>query len=470
MRLPYGIRVVMVIVFSMGLYGNAFSAGAGQQATVSIDEAVRIALANNQDYAIAKLKRAEAKEKVRGAWGQLMPALESEASAARQYAENGFLSLSDGQYDIKFVQLRFGINPGIFYNTLESSRRAYTAAEEDQRRVKAEVEFTVIQGYFSVLLAGEMAALRRESLDLLKSNLRDVENLYRTGSVPKFELLQAQVQYKSQEPLVLEAESNYRIALDTFNFTLGVDTVSYIPDTAVLNTVAFDAPGGDMQANAERIARIALKNRPEILQLERKREMLENSKHANSAYYIWPTFSVGGYYGMTKYMPNQIDVGLPAGPMTPDFSQISGNDSWQTTWQVRVAATYRWGSLIPADPVRAAERADEQRIREAAEELSKLRRLVAISIRADYSRFVTAALTIKSRRENVATAEEGLRIARESYRAGVIKNSELLSAEVALTNSRTAYINAIHSYYVSRAGLKKDAGVDDIRSIMEDGK
>ena len=201
----------------MGVYENAFPAGAEKQATVSIDEAVRIALSKNQDYAIAKLKRAEAKEKVRGAWGQLMPALESEASAARQYAENGFLSLSDGQYDIKFVQLRFGINPGVFYNTLESSRRAYTVAEEDQRRVKAEVEFTVIQGYFSVLLAGEMAALRRESLELLKSN-RATWKLYRTGSVPSSNCCR-RMQYKSQEPLVLEAESNYRIALDTFNFT-----------------------------------------------------------------------------------------------------------------------------------------------------------------------------------------------------------------------------------------------------------
>ena len=62
-----------------------------------------------------------------------------------------------------------------------------------------------------------------------------------------------------------------------------------------------------------------------------------------------------------------------------------------------------------------------------------MKQLIGISIRAGYSRLLTSSMTIKSQKENVESAEEGLRIARESYRAGVIKNSELLAAEFALT-------------------------------------
>ncbi len=60
-------------------------------------------------------------ERVNHAWRMLYPGLESEASLARQGAESGFLSLANGQYDIKLVQVRFGINPVAFYHTLQMS-------------------------------------------------------------------------------------------------------------------------------------------------------------------------------------------------------------------------------------------------------------------------------------------------------------------------------------------------------------
>ena len=77
-------------------------------------------------------------------------------------------------------------------------------------------------------------------------------------------------------------------------------------------------------------------------------------------------------------------------------------------------------------------------------------------------------MTITSQKENVKTAEEGLRIARESYRAGVIKNSELLTSELALTSAKTSYINALYTYYVALAELKKETGIENDNIILEE--
>ncbi|HDP79755.1 MAG TPA: TolC family protein [Spirochaetes bacterium] len=437
---------------------------------ISVEDALRIALENNRDYSIALGRMGQAREKVNAAWGQLMPALESEAALTRQYAENGFMSLSDGQYDIKFAQLRFGINPGVFYNSLQLTKKAYVVAKEEVRRVRSDIEYRVIESYFNLLLAAEMTLLRNDSLEVLKSNLRDVENLYKTGSVPKLELLQARVQYRSQEPLVLEAESNRRVALDIFNYTLGSDRPAYTVDAKVLENAVRAVSRDDGEVKREALTALALKNRPEIIQIEKKREIAGHGENAAGSYYLWPTFSVGGYYGMTKYQPNPVDVGLPPGPVTPDFSQISGSDRWQRTWQVRMAATYRWGALFPTDPSRALEREEKLKVKEAEEELLKLKRFIAISISLSYSKLGTAYLTILSQRENVQTAREGLRIARESYRAGVIKNADLLAAELSLTNARTGYINAVNAYYTALAALKRETGADIDTIILEDKK
>ncbi len=129
-----------------------------------IEKAIQIALENNQDYKIAILKEKEAGEKVDAAWGQLWPVLESEASAMRQKAESGFMSLSDGQNEIRFVQLKFGLNPGIFYHSLRASQDASKIAREDVRRIKASVEHSVVKAYFDVLLAGETSNFSRSLL------------------------------------------------------------------------------------------------------------------------------------------------------------------------------------------------------------------------------------------------------------------------------------------------------------------
>jgi outer membrane protein TolC len=432
---------------------------------ITVQDAVSIALENNHDYKIAELKLKQADEKVKAVWGELFPVLESEAAITKQYAEKGFMSLSDGQVDIKLVQLRFGINPGIFYNSLQLSRKSYIASREEVKRIKAETELAVIKNYFSLILAEEMITLRKESIDLLKLNLNDVQNMYSTGSIPKFDLLQAKVQLNSQQPLLLESENHYRTALDYFNYTLG-STETYKADLSILEKSIEKISEEDMDRKIETLTSAALKSRPEIVQIEKKIQASQHKGNIYDSYYLWPTFSAAGYYGMMKSDPNSIDTGI-TGPFAPDFSQLSGDDQWQKNWQVRVAATYRWGALFGADSNSSYSREADISVKQSEEELLKLKRLIAINISSGYSKLLTSYLTIVSQRENVETAAEGVRIARESFRAGVIKNSELLTSELALTSAKTGYINSINSYFTALAELKKETGLSDYSIIFE---
>jgi len=450
----------VICVFGLVVYANAENAK-----KITVQDAVEIALANNHDYKIAELKLKQADEKINAVWGELFPVLESEAAMTRQNAEKGFMSLSDGQLDIKFVQLKFGINPGIFYNSLQLSRKSFIASKEEVKRIKAETELAVIKSYFSLILAEEMITLRKDSIDLLKSNLKDVQNMYTTGSIPKFDLLQAKVQLNSQQPLLFESENNYRTALDFFNYALGCSEI-YKADLSVLENTIEKVSSEDMDSKIETLTSAALKNRPELIQIEKKIQAAQHKGNVYDSYYLWPTFSAGGYYGMTKSDPNSIDTGI-TGPFAPDFSQLSGDDQWQNNWQVRVAATYRWGSLFGIDSNSSFSREEDLYVKQSEEELLKLKRLIAININSGYSKLLTAYLTILSQKENVETAAEGVRIARESFRAGVIKNSELLISELALTSARTGYINAINSYYTALAELKKETGLSDYSIIFE---
>ncbi|HPD79109.1 MAG TPA: TolC family protein [Spirochaetota bacterium] len=435
---------------------------------LSLDEALKIGLESNHDYKIAALKEKESKERVSKVWSELMPVVESEASITRQYGESGFLSLSDGEDSIKFVQLKFGINPGVFYNSLQAAEKSYIISKEDVRRIRSEISFVVIQSYFDLLLTEELIKLHRESAVLLGINLKDVENMYKLGSVPKFELLQAQVQLLNHEPEIFSAESKNRVAIEHFNYVLGSEENKYAARGDILEMDVKKVPLKNMDKKIDQLISLAIKSRPEVEQLRKKIEVATHLKEAYSSYYIWPSFFLGGYYGISKPYPNEIDSSIttPFGTMTPDLSSVTGKEEWQRNWQVRFSASYRWGSLFSTDTVRSLEREESIKINQAKEELEKFKRAISVNINSSYSKLIAAYLTIQSQKENVKTAQEGLRIARESYKEGVIKNSDLLAAELSLTKARTLYINALYSYYVALAELKRDSGVEDENIIL----
>lgn len=455
---------LFIIIFALAnVLFNQNASGEMSYKIIGLDDAIVIAKQNNSDYKIAVHKQRADSEKVKQVWGMLYPVLESEASIVRQGADSGFLSLSDGQYDIKVVQVKFGFNPGMFYNALQISRKAYQVSTEEVKKVKSDIEYNVIDSYFKLLLAEEMITIRKDTIKLLKENLKDVTNLYKTGTVPRYELLQAQVQLKSQEPFLLEAENQHRLALEMFNYQLGLDKKQYTADRSIIEKGGYKIAEDDIDAFVGRTGGIALKNRPEIIQLKMKKEIMGHQKNISSSYYIWPTIMAGGYYGFNKGLPTKTDAFIPTntGVGYMDLSQITGNSKWQQNWAVKIAATYRWGSLIPIDSTRAQEREAKINMEETEEEINKIKRLLTISIKASYSGLLTSYYTINSHKENVEKAEEGLRIARESYRAGVIKNSELFGAQVLLTQAKAGYINAVNNYYQSLAKLRKDIGTED---------
>ncbi len=427
------------------------------QQALTLEEALSLALKNSPEYIIAQHKLKQADEKIAQAWGMLYPAIESEASALRQYAENGFMSLSDGQYDLKFIQVRFGLNPGNFYNSLSQSYSNYTLAKEELKKVKAAIEYNVIKSYFEVITAHEIIKLRENSIAVLQANLADVTRQFATGTIPKFELLQAQVQLQSQEPLLIDARNNYATALDIFNYHVGAKSGTY---TVVLDNFDSNMKQPNPVDAVDVLVEKALAYRPEVIQLKLSKDMIGDSIDATQSVYIWPTFSVAGYYGKSYLLPNPPQIQLPFPGQSIDLSAITGSREWQTTWQVRVAATYRWGALAPVDTVQGIEREQKEKLKEIEQQLQQLKQAIAIAVRADYGRLVTAYQTMVAQRKNIETATEGLRVAKESYKAGVIKNAELLNAELHLTSARMGYIKAINDFWCAVAQLKKDTGFD----------
>jgi outer membrane protein TolC len=234
-------------------------------------------------------------------------------------------------------------------------------------------------------------------VDVLRENLKDVEQMFRSGSVPRYELLQAQVRLKNMEPKILDARNRQRLAMDMFNFHLGSGNQAYtVQDSGAVLEGVREPRQKDI---IDELTASALWNRPEVVQLTISRQVSEHAASRHSSAYLWPTFSVSGYYGMTYLLPNSVttDPGNPMLP-SPDLSRLTGEREWQRNWQVNAAATYRWGTLIPAHGERALERKERLRIREMDERSEEIKRPTAITVRSSFGSLVSAARASGPRR------------------------------------------------------------------------
>src|SRR5215472_5867813 len=82
---------------------------------------------------------------------------------------------------------------------------------------------TVKTQFYQVILNRELIVVQEESVRLLESQLKDQQNRFEAGTVPRFNVLQAQVQLYNQIPQLIAARNSYRISVLQLAKTLGLD-------------------------------------------------------------------------------------------------------------------------------------------------------------------------------------------------------------------------------------------------------
>ena len=277
------------------------------------------------------------------------------------------------------------------------------------------------------------------SVNLLGKELEDQQRRYDAGTVPRFNVLRAEVSVANARPALIRARNDHRIAKNNLSNLLGYnlprdiweDVPLQLTDTLVAEPYQVDLPFAIQQA---------LEKRTELGALRKARQLQdENVINARAGYQ--PTLEAFAGYGFrsAQFKP----------PVVLDH-QISG---WQAGLQLN------WdifdGFLTKGKVMQA--KAQRER---AATELDDTSRHVELEVRTAYSIFVEAKEVLDSQLKVQEQADEALRLARARADAGTGTQLEVLDAETALTQARTTQIVALHDYSVARAKLERAIGND----------
>jgi outer membrane protein TolC len=289
--------------------------------------------------------------------------------------------------------------------------------------------------YYDALLAAQLIQVQEASLNLLQRELQDVTRRYEAGTVPRFNVLRAEVELANAQPRLIRARNAYRIAKSSLATQLGYqvpqdvweDVPLQLSDNLSTEPLTVDLPLALGKALAQRSELAALR--------EAERLGKEQVIQARAGYK--PSVQLFGGYGWRSSVFSE--------DLTRDIS--GWNAGAQLNWEIFDAGLTR-GRVQEAKALR--ERA--QVSREDAE------RQVELEVRTAYSQFLEAGELLASQAKVQEQAVEALRLANSRAEAGTGTQLDVLSAQTALTEARTTQIQAQRDYLVARSRLERAIG------------
>lgn len=324
--------------------------------------------------------------------------------------------------------------------TLSALRAARLIKEQSLLDYQTAVEDTLLAtriAYYDVLVAEQQIIVNEASTNLLASELQDQQSRFNAGTVPRFNVLQAEVALANALPPLITARNTYRVAKNNLSNLLGYnlprnvwqDIPLHLTDKLDANPYDIDLPTAIAQA---------LEKRTELASVKRTEDLQrENIINAKAGYK--PTISA--FAGWDWRSP-QFD---------PDPNNKAEYDGWtiggQFSWSIFDGALTR-GKVIQA----------KAQLEHAKADVEDRSRQIELEVRTDYSTFLEARETLESQIKVQEEAEEALRLANARSDAGTGTRLDVLNAETSLTQARTTQIQALHDYDVARARLERAIG------------
>src|SRR5438105_1188999 len=352
---------------------------------------------------------------------------------------------SDIAYNVKVTGSQLVFN----YSTFRAIRGTFFQRDSAYFALRNTVDQTIANvktQFYQVIVNRELIVVQEESVNLLESQLKDQQNRFEAGTVPRFNVLQAQVQLYNQIPQLIAARNSYRISVLQLAKTLGLDFNPARGNAAPLRVT------GDLIYIPRKIDLLAAieegkRNRPFLKQ--QRANVLNAIEQVHVAIGSWlPTINAngGGEWLSSQFNSSFGDVSKGwLTTVTGSWPIWDSGMPWGKTQQQR--AIFSQQEITYDDDVRQV----ELEIQQAASNLAQNRE------------------SIQATEKNLETAEEAVRLAKARLDAGAGTQLDVLNAQVQLTTAQSTYLQALFGYNSSLAEFDRVTGAQSTYSEKFDG-
>ena len=474
-RRASAVGVLLLGVAAVAVVGTRDLRAQETPRTLTLEDAVGLALRQSRDVEDARLGLRQAREQVSQAWSNVYPSVDLNASYTRNISPAvNFLPAiifnpDAGPNDL--IPVRFGAD-NQWNSTISLEQPLFSAAaflgvgaagryenlqQEVVRGRKQGVVTQVRMSYYQLLLAQEQHRLTENSVRRVRESLKETQAMQKAGLSSNYDVLRLQVELANLEPnlrragnAISQARRQLAIQLDLAEdapvrvegslATMNLDSLSANTpqNRQVLDLVGFRTEGEEMLGAAIRAAQA---NRSDLRQLQLEQSLHKTEMRVEQVQYLPKITLFGSYMIMAQQNGS------------PQFFGSNLQRAYSRAVGLRVTLPIFQGFNRDAriDEKRAVLRQSETQTDLA---ISKAKSQVTTLVeQAD-----EALLRARAQRLAVTQAQRGFEIASAQYREGMSSQLELTDAEVALRQSEFNYAQAVYDYLVARANLDQATG------------
>lgn len=397
---------------------------AGYCASLSLDQAVQMALQQNTAVKITKLGEDTAAATLKQAKG----------SKGFSVTASSSLSTSDIDQEGRSNYNSNGVTASLpLYSggkneaNIKSGELGVQAASLTTDREKENIRLNVIQAYYNVLEAQKTIGVDQSSVDNYQAHLTNVEQLFSAGSKARIDVLRSSVELSNARQTLIKAQNAYEVDLSKLRNILNMDPNEPLTLTDDFSYAAFPRELGSCVDYARQ-------NRKDLQVDQYTLQQKELAVKAAKAGLL-PTLDLSVGASWDKQ-------GLPS------------NDNHTYTAGVK-ASWDIFDSGVNKAKIAAAKTALEV----AKLTLEQDQNSVDLAVRQAYYNMREAEKRFVSTQDAVTQAKEDYFIASEKYKAGEGLMLDIIDAQLALSTAQLNYISAQYDYARYKAEVENAMGL-----------
>lgn len=426
-----GVATVFLSLIA-GISGSAWAEGTGT-APLTLERALELASAHNEDFEIAREQLAQARLVRDRAWAAVLPSVGFAGTfthADREVAFNDrVLQRQDslaGSLSATLTLIRGGIHANI-----AEANHAAAAAELGTRWTEVTLAFEVARAFYAALAADNLVTAAERTQQTAQEHLSAMEARRAVGEVLAIDEGRARLQVIEAQEQVTRARNVNANSIDYLSFLVGREP------PLVIAAPSSEASEVDVESPSEH-----LENRLDIQAAARQIRAAELARTEAWLDYL-PSLTLTGAYRVTQ------NTGWSGDPY-----------SWQ------LLLTLDWviydGGLRRATRLERASQLNETRLR-----LERLDRSAHQQLRQARRNLETASVTVHTTEERRRLAEETRGQVLRRYRAGLATSLELVEADDDMSQAELALVAQRFQLTLARLTLLHEAGLDPLGREVE---
>lgn len=389
-----------------------------------LKELLDIALRNTTNIKLSELDLKRAYEEIRRARSGILPSLTGNYSYTHLDDNLVFgFGLRDRQsYRITLTQNIFN---KVIFDTLSLAKKEVKLKKLILEDVKKEVRYTVKEFYYALLYKKAVVELERDNVRYWEENLKQVEEKYKAGILPKVEYLRAKAQYESAKARLVNAETDYFKSLEELRAFLRTEGIKDIEGK--LSYKEYPLEGKLWEE-------MLLENNSTLKIAKQKLEVVKELIDVATANYYPTVQAFAEYQGFTTRR------------------SLFGGKEWLKGYTVGISLNYTFFDGFKREAEVAQRKIDYLKEKENYKDtLHKVKaelRKTLLDIKSLKERIKATKLSLKA-------ARESLRLSTERYKEGVATQLEVLDARNKYNEVLKNYLFLLYLYNTNLAKLER---------------